>query len=479
MKKILIAILLAFSIKNSEAMKRSHKQISDNSTKQEKNQTPTTSTRFIQSLEEKSAQVIYKNLLNSPSIKHFEKQMQVIIDAPALAILETFKDKILNKKLDFTGTTLAHQAVKKRDLIMLEILKKLGACLYFPDINGVTPYWLCAAGFPEGLNVFDEEVYVPKATDSYNEVEIAIIMNQPVAVSYLLNKNINSLSSINNLIDNLVFLAARYSPACLEVLSKHPKFNINAALYTAINYHNIESVKFLIKSGANLEVRDHENMTPLIRAAQVDFFEGFKLLLESGSDFKARDEENNTAMYYVPYDKSGILYLELLKKYDANILLDKTYNNETMLTHIFEYEITGCLEMFEYLLNNGLDVNASNNDGVTAVDSISAAILSYNEYDFKKYGNELLAILKLFMDNEGIIKNINRVDYQGNTLLIRAIQSNDLALVQKLLQAGANPYIENNENKNALDFAKKSNALSQIISALQDAMDEKIESYFV
>lgn len=93
-------------------------------------------------------------------------------------------------------------------------------------------------------------------------------------------------------------------------------------------------VRFLIKSGAKIDLADHEGQTALIQAAAINSSEVVDLLLKFGADPNARDNQGRTALLASAGDRSP--------------------------SSIHKPEV------LRALLNHGADVNARDNSGVTA-----------------------------------------------------------------------------------------------------------------
>lgn len=160
------------------------------------------------------------------------------------------------------------------------------------------------------------------------------------------------------------------------------KFNINVkdngdkyrktALMYAVKIKNIEMVKLLIESGANLDVQNKYRMTALMYAVSCKnrFYidcanmEIIRLLIESGANLDVRDKYGMTAlMYAVSYkiEIENILYIganieiiRLLIESGANLnIRDK--NRKTALVYSLDNEIE--IEITKLLIQHGADIN--------------------------------------------------------------------------------------------------------------------------
>lgn len=82
---------------------------------------------------------------------------------------------------------------------------------------------------------------------------------------------------------------------------------------------------------------------------------------------------------------------------------------------------------------------------------------------FHDRDNDNNELLKLLME---YIKDINKVDDNGDTILIYQISACHKRNVDNLLTHGSDPYIRNKNGENAFDIEKKVNCKEEILSSL-------------
>lgn len=67
-------------------------------------------------------------------------------------------------------------------------------------------------------------------------------------------------------------------------------------LNTAVNYNRIETVKDLLKHGADPNIQDEHGLTPLMRAVNYNHIENVKDLLKHGADPNIQDQHGLTPL---------------------------------------------------------------------------------------------------------------------------------------------------------------------------------------
>lgn len=195
---------------------------------------------------------------------------------------------------------------------------------------------------------------------------------------------------------------------------------INNALITAIKNDNIEKVRELLDSGADVNHITRWGRTPLIIAALEYRLDIINILLENGADINHKDSRDKTAfMYAIEYNKVEVAR-ELLKG-DVNI---NDENNKDALIELINRREK--YDMIKFLLDNGMvydfeKYNSSNK-------------INYNHFN-SFINNGIINIVELFLER-GADPNYYRLEY---TPLIIAIINNNYELAELLLNSGADP----------------------------------------
>ena len=277
-----------------------------------------------------------------------------------------------------------------------------------------------------------------------------------------------------------------------------------------------ELIEFLLKHGANPNVKDDDGTTALMEAVSEEDCWGIKKLLAAGADPNLQDEDGRTAIMRVVGDwrsainpfrryepaqqrsfsqnrravdelKCDAVKLLLAAKADLN-LQDEDGNSALMLG-IQSCYTTNCYKMLKtfleagadsktknlsgqtllhraikrpvglkavnILLNSGVDPNVQDRQGQTALHIALHVLANFRTYNPKSWAAERVR----FLLETGADPNIQ--DHQGRTALHIIVESStdkreaeDTALVQFLLKAGAQPNIQDEKGRTALQWAK-------------------------
>lgn len=163
----------------------------------------------------------------------------------------------------------------------------------------------------------------------------------------------------------------------------------------AINNNNIERLRELINSGANVNCRIGDyNSTPLIRAAESSREEMVKLLLEKGASVNSQSKLLETALFPA----------------------------------IFEAKISGDLNIVKILLDAGADLNVKDDNGWTPLKKAwnQPEIIELLKNKMDEYKNEVYNAIQennLFKFRKNLSKfgSVCFKDAYGNNLLHKAV----------------------------------------------------------
>lgn len=219
-------------------------------------------------------------------------------------------------------------------------------------------------------------------------------------------------------------------------------------------YISIEIAQLLISKGININTEDKVGNTALSLALSNSTPDDINLaliyiLLNEGAIIRKIDMQvfTNYFVYicgFVPVIKLVELFIE--KGVDINALSDEGLRSHTALVHAVH---NGHLEIVEFLINKGADVNITINGGYSA---LMTAIRGYiatleldeienvksssgNVYSRNTYADRLLSIIKLLIDNGADITYSNE---EGKTAFSLSSDSNNVELVNILNSSSSN-----------------------------------------
>ncbi|KAF7232320.1 hypothetical protein EG68_05324 [Paragonimus skrjabini miyazakii] len=236
-------------------------------------------------------------------------------------------------------------------------------------------------------------------------------------------------------------------------------------LHNACSYGHCRVAELLIQHGANVNVTDLWRFTPLHEAAAKGKFEICRLLLQHGADPTKKNRDGHTPIDLVKdtdsdvYDllRGDIAVLEAAKRGNlaklqrlitpANINCRDTQGRNSAPLHLAAGYNN--VEVVEFLLESGADVNAKDKGGLIPLHNASS------------YGHVDVAALLIRYGT-----SVNAVDKWGYTPLHEAAQKGRTQLCSLLLAHGADAFIRNQENQIPIDLA----TADDVKSLLTDAM---------
>jgi hypothetical protein len=130
--------------------------------------------------------------------------------------------------------------------------------------------------------------YIRRTIEDNNLYEFVFILNiYSFKLVKTINKNYKNHSNHSNiLIINFLKL-------------KNKLINEHYYLIHACKYSNINTIKYLIENGADINIVDNEGNTPLINASKYSDINIIKYLIEHGADVNITDNKNNKWYNYL------------------------------------------------------------------------------------------------------------------------------------------------------------------------------------
>lgn len=236
-------------------------------------------------------------------------------------------------------------------------------------------------------------------------------------------------------------------------------------LHNACSYGHYEVTELLVKHGASVNVADLWKFTPLHEAAAKGKYEIVKLLLKHGADPSKKNRDGATPLDLV---RDGDQDVADLLKGNAALLDAAKKGNLLRVQRLVTPENINCrdaqgrnstplhlaagynnVEVAEFLLDHGADVNAQDKGGLIPLHNASS------------YGHLDIAALLIKFNTV-----VNATDKWGFTPLHEAAQKGRTQLCALLLAHGADPFLKNQEGQAPVDLA----SADDVRCLLQDAM---------
>ncbi|ETS84994.1 hypothetical protein PFICI_03019 [Pestalotiopsis fici W106-1] len=190
----------------------------------------------------------------------------------------------------------------------------------------------------------------------------------------------------------------------------------------------INTVRLLLERGANPDLANDYQVTPLHVASQHGWLEIARLLVEGGANVNCTTNEGRTPLHVASFNGHiQVVYLLLEKMADVQA------KDEDGMQPLHQALLSKSIEIFSLLLKRGADPNATDISGETPLDYTTI----HGDVDE----------VKLLIESGA---NIHAVDKDGKTPLHRAAWPGDVDKVKLLLDRGADPSIKDNNGQTPL-----------------------------
>jgi len=191
---------------------------------------------------------------------------------------------------------------------------------------------------------------------------------------------------------------------------------IGNALFDALESSNQKVIDFIIKAGANLDVKNEDGKTALILACQAKYIKIVCELLNNGANYNLKDNTGHNALSYA-IENMDTAVADILVKAGAtldNAIIDKT---------LFDACKSSNPKVVDIIIMAGANPNVKNKDGKTAL------ILACQAKSFDT--------VKVLLQHRA---DYTIKDETGRNALSYAIENMDIAIVNILVEAGATLY---------------------------------------
>ena len=219
-------------------------------------------------------------------------------------------------------------------------------------------------------------------------------------------------------------------------LLRVPDIDVNAAstfpsspLTNAAANGNLEMVRLLVDAGADLNQKDgEEELTVLMKALNAESLPVVEYLISKGADVNAEDARGYTAVAWAAENRNPE-FIKVLAEAGADLNKLQGPNGENAL-HIAVRN--GNLEVVQYILSRGVDLEAKDSKGRTAL--FNAALVGYTDV--------IQALLRAGAD---INTDVGTGDVETNAL-IGAIVGENADAVELLIRNGADVNFQDSKN---------------------------------
>ncbi|CAL8093333.1 unnamed protein product [Orchesella dallaii] len=397
------------------------------------------------------------------------------------------------------GVTPLHIVADRPEMYeMMEIILKNGSLVNATDGNGETPLHRCARSdnthgcrllisYGADPNILSLQGYTASQLASPNLLKI---LQEPPVVD--LEYQLLEASRSGDLDTVVKILSQRPDVVnCRDMEGRH-----STPLHFASGYNRVAVVEYLLQHNADVHAKDKGGLVPLHNSCSYGHFEVTELLVSHGANVNVTDLWKFTPLHEAAakgkYDivkfllkhgadptkknRDGAMPIDLCKDEDVADLLQGNSalleaakkGNLAKVKKLLTPENINCrdthgrnstalhlaagynnLEVAEYLLEKGADVNSRDKGGLIPLHNASS------------YGHLDIAALLIKYNAQ-----VNATDKWGFTPLHESAQKSRTHLCALLLAHGADPFAKNQEGHTPLDLA----VAEDVRSLLQDAM---------
>jgi ankyrin len=395
------------------------------------------------------------------------------------------------------GTTALHWAVRLDDVDTADLLIRAGAKVSAANRDGATPLMLAAlngsAAMIEKLVKAGADPNAPLTASGDTALMFAARTGTTDAIKVLVETgaNVNAKETWGGTTPLMDAVAERHPAAVKMLLERGADVSARSNFVTAANGRGFEGrTPAAPKNGQAVEEFASGWLTPLMFAAREGDLESARLLVAAGADVNAVAADGKDALglavFNGNYDLASFLVdsksnvnkadtqgftplfwavdrrnmetapnfpwtvtadpLPLIKKLlDAGANPNALVNNTprarmragspriVFATPLMRAAFSGDLELVKLLLDRGADLNIRSKDYETMLEA-AAGLGFIQGYSKGKSAAERLEVVKLFV---GLGADVNAADDYGITALMVAANLGDVAIIQYLVDKGA------------------------------------------
>ena len=210
-----------------------------------------------------------------------------------------------------------------------------------------------------------------------------------------------------------------------------------------------EATRALLDTGANPNLRDKQGRTPahLFLSGKWPWGEAggcIDMLVAAGGDLSAKDDQGKTPLHYLAAlgNQNSMFFIRGIGDTFVLAKVDFNARDNAGDTPLHVAARTGTQDVYDWLVKQGCDPDATNNAGETPRQLAMHSTDSFSRFRFSADTDLSLAIREGKLDSvAAILKSepdlLNRTNQFGQTLLFLAIQAGRTNIVDFLDQQGA------------------------------------------
>ncbi len=409
-------------------------------------------TALTAAVEKKNVEIV-KLLLESgadPNIKNNDNNTALTITVRNNSLELT--QLLINYKADLNirctwSKTALHWAIYDGNLEIAKLLVENKADIHIKDNLGYTPF-LEALGQKNReeflLYLLEKGAKLDDAANSAFSTLMAASANGYINIVKLLIENKVNINSKNNEGWTALFYALLHNNLEIAKVLIQNGSDINAIEKdgNSVLIKSIEWIKandtlhLLIQNNADVNLANHQGMTPLMEASFKNQLAIVNVLIKNGATVNAKNKDGLSALLMSLHNKEVVSFL----LNQGAELPDRTENGFITLIKAIEVQND---EVIKKLIKSETDVNAKDKDGNTGL------MIASEQGEIK--------VLKLLLENKA---NPNLWDKNGNTALIKASRNGKLEAVKLLIDFKADPNIRNQEGDNSFLISLKENKMN-------------------
>ena len=372
-------------------------------------------------LENKNAAIVRELLAHHVDVEELDD----VNDRPLLVAARKGDAAVARLLLDAGAKPDARNDLKKTALMaavssteVMQLLLDRGAQVNAVDQSGYTPLFY-AADNPAAVRFLLAHGAAVNIVSRMGETPLLYALRNPQTVQALLDAG-----------------------ADVEYVQAH-SYASGTALMQAAGIGRVDTVKALLKHGANVGHQTEEGQTALMSSSgRASNIETMQVLLTGGADVHQRDKQGETALMVAAASGSAA-QMQLLLAHGADIRVEDNYGFTLLLTAARYANV----DTAQFLLKRGADIQArirKNNPLDIFQPGDTALMLLLND------GTQDIAMLDLLL-NKGAA--VNAANDEGVTPLMHAAQWNHVWTAKILLAHGAKLNARDKKGQTALKYA--------------------------